>query len=138
MRQTVAEALAKCAQGKLESMCECDDKSINNCITQTLKDVYTNVKAFQMTNCALTGNKLIIEGLITFNSGKTRHTEYQFNNANYESKKLTLIGLNEAFGRDSHFKLSCKIDNTVLIAEQLSYNYKINNTIVEGLADSNK
>lgn len=119
-------------------MRECDDDSINNCITQTLKEVYANVKDFQMTNCALTENKLIIEGLITFNSGKARHTEYQFNNAIYESKKLVLTGLNEAFGRDSHFKLSCKIDNNALIAEQLSYNYKINNTIVEGLADSNK
>lgn len=88
-----------------------------------------------MTNCTIIENKLVIEGLITFNSGKTRHTEYQFNNAMYESKKLVLTGLNEAFGRDSHFSLSCRLDNNVLIAEQLVYNYKINNTIVEGLVN---
>ena len=138
----LAEAL--CEMGKidlptkLDSIEECDEKSINSCITEALQKVYTNVSSFHMSDCSLNNNKLVLEGVITFKSGKTRHTSYQFNEAKRNAGKLHLHGLNEAFGRDSQFDLTCSIDNKNLIVEKLSYNYKAANTIVEGLVEYNK
>ena len=138
----LAEAL--CEMGKidlptkLDSIEECDEDSINNCITEALQKVYTNVSSFNMTDCSLNNNKLVLEGLITFKSGKTRHTSYQFNEATRNADKLHLHGLNEAFGRDSKFDLVCKVNNKNLVVEKLSYNYKAANTIVEGLVEYNK
>ena len=48
------------------------DKLTENYLTE----VYSNVKSFKTTDCALEENKLMIEGTITFNSGKTKNTKF--------------------------------------------------------------
>lgn len=142
LQEAISKELASRASLDLAKVTDCDDDSINSCISEALKKVYTNVSSFEATNCALTNGKLMIEGLITFKSGKSRHTAYQFNQAAYANDQLILHGMNEAFGRDSQFDLTCKLeslDNEVhLLVEGLSYKYSVSNTIVEGLVTYNK
>lgn len=110
-----------------------DDKSFNEKLTESLKEVYENVKDFTMTNCSLDNNKLIIEGTIAFNSGKTRSTQYIFE-AKYNSKNvLVLHGQNKALFEDGKIKISTKTVSETLYAKALKYKYSIQGNLVEGL-----
>ncbi|MBO5423957.1 MAG: hypothetical protein J6A25_00420 [Lachnospiraceae bacterium] len=110
-----------------------DDKSFNEKLTESLKEVYENVKDFTMTNCSLDNNKLIIEGTIAFNSGKTKSTQYIFE-AKYNSKNvLVLHGQNKALFEDGKIKISTKTISETLYAKALKYKYSIQGNLVEGL-----
>jgi hypothetical protein len=54
----------------------------------------------------------MIEGVISFKSGKTRNTTYTFNEAFVDADMVTLRGLNEKLGLDKRFTLTGKIDET--------------------------
>ena len=78
-------------------------------------------------------NKLIIEGTITFNSGKTKNTKFIYE-AKIEDHKFILEGLNADFATEKAFVLNCNLDTANrLVVESFNYKYTINNTLVEGL-----
>ena len=83
--------------------------------------------------CALEKNKLVVEGKITFNSGKEKNTKFVFE-AKKENNKIILEGLNADFATEKAFVLNCNLDTANrLVVESLNYKYTINNTLVEGL-----
>ena len=90
-----------------------------------LKRVYENVNSFKVSNKKLDSDKLIVEGLITFNSGKTLNTSFQFSPSTItKSGKVKLIGENLGITkRKGAFTLSGKLDGKKLISESLTYNY---------------
>lgn len=117
-----------------ESVEDFDDETFNKLTEGYLTEVYSNVKSFETTNCDLRDNKLIVEGTITFNSGKTKSTAFIYETKETADKTIVLEGLNADFASEKAFTLNCKVDTeNRLIVESLTYKYTINNTLVEGL-----
>lgn len=117
-----------------ESVEDFDDETFNKLTEGYLTEVYSNVKSFKTTNCDLRDGKLIVEGTITFNSGKTKSTTFTYETNKVIDRTLVLEGLNADFASEKAFTLNCKIDTeNRLIVESLNYKYTINNTLVEGL-----
>lgn len=104
------------------------DEGLNKHFTDYLTEVYSNVKNFTATACTINENKLIIEGVINFNSGNARHTTFTF----FKEGK-TFKGINEDMSNKTAFEMNCSIKGKWLIVEGLKYSYTINNTLVEGL-----
>lgn len=110
-----------------------DEAEFNKLTEQYLTEVYSNVQSFETTGCSLQDNKLVVEGAIKFVSGKTKNTTFIYE-AKKNADKIILEGLNADFASTKAFVLNCKLDTAnCLIVESLSYNYMINNTLVEGL-----
>lgn len=112
---------------------ELDECSLNKHIDEYLKEVYSNVKSYKTTDCSLKEGKLIVEGKISFNSGKEKLTMFEFLPA-YCEGNLFFEGYNKDFSEDKAFTLNCSINEAkTLITESFGYKYKINENLVEGL-----
>ena len=117
-----------------ESVEDLDDETFNKLTESYLTEVYSNVKSFEATNCDLKDNKLVIEGTITFNSGKNKPTTFVYEAKEAADKKVVLEGLNADFATEKAFTLNCNLNKAnCLIVESLGYKYTINDTLVEGL-----
>jgi hypothetical protein len=118
----------------LDSAEDLDESSFNKFTENYLTEVYSNVKAFEATGCELNDNKLVVEGKITFKSGKVKPTTFVYEAKETANKKVILEGLNADFATGKAFTLMCNLDKAnCLIVESLSYKYTINKTLVEGL-----
>ena len=112
---------------------ELDEDSLNKHIDEYLKEVYSNVKSYKTTDCELKEGKLIVEGKISFNSGKEKLTMFEFLPA-YCEGSLFFEGYNKDFSEDKAFTLNCSINESkTLVTESFGYKYKINENLVEGL-----
>lgn len=117
-----------------EAVEDFDEKDFNKLTENYLTSVYSNVKSFEATGCSLDDNKLVVEGIIKFVSGKTKNTTFTYETKRAIGKTLVLEGLNADFASEKAFILNCKVDTeNCLIVESLNYKYTINNTLVEGL-----
>lgn len=94
-----------------------------------LKKVYENVDSYRTTSAKTQGNKLYLEGLIKFNSGKEKKTSFVFESRTItKSGKAKLIGENLQISRGhKSFKLTGTINNGKFISESLNYNYRVKN-----------
>ena len=117
-----------------ESVEDLDDESFNKLTESYLTEVYSNVKSFEATGCDLKEGKLVVEGNITFTSGKVKPTTFVYEAKESADKKVVLEGLNADFATEKAFVLNCNLDKAnCLIVESLNYKYSINETLVEGL-----
>lgn len=117
-----------------EAVEEIDEETLDKLTENYLTEVYSNVKSFKTTDCSLTENKLVVEGKITFNSGKTKNTKFIYEVAKTADNKVVLEGLNADFATEKAFILNCNLNTANrLVVESLNYRYTINNTLVEGL-----
>ena len=117
-----------------ESVEEIDEESLDKLTENYLTEVYSNVKSFKTTDCSLAENKLVVEGKITFNSGKSKSTKFIYEATKTDNNKVVLEGLNADFATEKAFVLNCNLDTANrLVVESLNYKYTINNTLVEGL-----
>lgn len=105
-----------------------DDASVNECVSKFLTEVYENVSGFEMTDCSLEENKLIIEGKINFKTGNSNQTSFSLTNVD-----SLLEGYNDTFGNDSKFSIGYKIKDKTLSFESIDYKYHIGENLVEGL-----
>ena len=125
-----AEEVPEFNEDDIDDLDEC---SLNKHIDGYLKEVYSNVKCFEATDCELKEGKLMVEGKISFNSGKEKLTMFEFLPA-YCEGKLFFEGYNKDFSEDKAFTLNCSINESkALITESFGYKYKINENLVEGL-----
>ena len=114
---------------------EVEDESFNRLGESFLKKVYENVKSFRTTSAATNGNTLVLEGLITFKSGKSKPTTFKFEANKINSKgKIRFLGENKdiSSGRKS-FALNCKVSKKAIIPESMTYNY-----VARGLNESQR
>ena len=95
-----------------------------------LKEVYDNVKTFKTSKVSLKNEQLIVEGVIKFNSGKSKNTQFIF-----EAKDATkagnvrFVGENKQISRGKKaFELRGKMQGSRFIAESLNYNYRAKNS----------
>lgn len=113
-----------------------DEETFDEIGESYLKKVYENVNSYKTKNVSCKGNKLFVEGLITFNSGKQRNTTFIF-----ESKTATKSGIvkflgenKELSGAKKAFSLKGRVNNGKLMTESLTYSYKSNNKSIRGIS----
>lgn len=90
-----------------------------------LKEVYDNVAAYKTLKGSVKGNKMYLEGIITFNSGKKVKTNFIFESM-YKTKrgKLKLIGENmQITPKKKAFTITGKMKGNKLVTESFTYNY---------------
>jgi len=95
-----------------------------------LTEVYSNVDSFTTTNATVddTNNKVIIEGVINYKSGKSKKTKFEFLGESVENNQYVFKGLNETFAKnDKAFTLKATIKDNTLISESLDYDYTVEN-----------
>ena len=134
---------------------EFDEDSFNELGESYLQNVYDNVVSFKTNSVkSLTDNKLVVEGVIKFTSGKKKQTSFIFEAKEVKkNNKLTFSGLNEQICRGKKsFTLNGKLDGNRFISESLNYNYRakdengnsrkvygtVNAKTVKGLAEACK
>lgn len=94
-----------------------------------LKKVYENVASYKTTKGSIRGNRIKLEGIITFKSGKSGKTNFVFESKTItKTGKLKFIGENKQFAKGRNaFTLTGKMNGKKLMAESLTYNYKVKN-----------
>ena len=92
-----------------------------------MRKVYGNVKNYKTTKINEDKNSIIIEGLITFESGKQKTTKFVFEHASFSKRgKLVLEGYNTTFTKaNKAFMLRGSLVDKKYIPESLIYNYKV-------------
>ena len=105
---------------------EFDETEFDELGESYLKRVYENVKSYKTVKAATRGNKLKLEGIITFKSGKQGRTNFVFEAKSItKSGKLKFLGDNKQFARGKKaFTLTGKADGKKLCCESLTYNYR--------------
>lgn len=114
--------------GEIEiDMDEFDEESFDELGEGYLKKVYENVNSFKTSSVSLVKDKLVLEGVIKFNSGKAKKTNFIFESREAtKSGKVRFIGENKeiARGRKS-FTITGKVDNKKFMSESFNYNYGV-------------
>ena len=114
-------------------MDELDDEATADVVESYLKNVYDNVKSFELKEASITDDHMLIEGLIKFNSGKEVNTGFLFTPDRVENNRVRLYGMNEHFSKEPRsFTLVGCVENKKFIPESLSYNYKLNEQLIKG------
>ena len=114
--------------GEIEiDMDEFDEESFDELGEGYLKKVYENVNSFKTSSVSFIKDKLILEGVINFTSGKSKKTNFVFGiREATKSGKVRFIGENKeiARGRKS-FTITGRVDNKKFLSESLNYNYGV-------------
>lgn len=105
---------------------EVDEDSFNELGESYFHKVYDNVQGFKLTSGSVDGDKILLEGIITFNSGKQARTRFLFEGYAFNKKgKLKFIGENaQISNRKNAFALQGRVEGKKLITESFTYNYR--------------
>lgn len=105
---------------------EIDEDSFNELGESYFHKVYDNVDHFQTIGGKVDGNKILVEGLIIFNSGRQAKTSFLFEGFGISKKgKLKFLGENAQISkRKNAFTVQGRLEGKKLITESLTYNYK--------------
>lgn len=115
-------------------MDEVDEEGLDELGESYLKNIYENVESFKTTCVSTTDSKMIVEGVITFQSGVKKTTGFVFE-AYSASKdgKVKFVGKNEHFSSNNRaFALTGRISNNKLLPESLTYNYEVGSRKIVG------
>lgn len=102
-----------------------DEETFDELGESYLKEVYDNVDNYKTTRGYINKNRLKLEGIITFKSGKQVNTSFLFENyRKMKSGKVKFLGENEQItNKKNSFVLKGTISNKKLMVESLTYNY---------------
>ena len=106
---------------------EFDEDTFDELGESFLKNTYENVKGYKTESVKeQDDNKLVVEGLITFNSGKVKKTSFIFEAKDItKSGKVRFIGENCQLSRGKKsFTVAGKVQEGKFISESLNYNYR--------------
>jgi hypothetical protein len=118
-----------------ESIDEFDefDDAFDAHVTEYLQEVYSNIQSYNSTNCAISKNKFVVEGVIKFKSGKEKATKFTFNPSRRINGSIIFRGMSEGLTSEkSAFRLACKPEAKKLITEGFSYRYSIEGAAIKG------
>lgn len=123
--ETVEEPVDETEEEGTDEIEEIDETEFDELGESYLKSVYDNVKGFRTTAGYINNNRLKLEGIITFNSGKKAKTSFVFEKYTTTSRgKYKLIGENvQLTNRKNAFILTGTINNHKLCLESLTYSY---------------
>ena len=104
-----------------------DEESFDEIGESYLRRVYDNVDSFNTTKVVSNNDKLIIEGVIKFKSGKTKNSSFVFEGFRTTKRGKTLAeGMNETFSKSKKaFILKGTLTNKNFVSESLTYNYTV-------------
>lgn len=104
---------------------EVDEGSLDELGEAYLKNVYGNVKSFKTNNVSTCGNKFIVEGIISFNTGKSAKTSFILESHSADRNgNVSFVGGNAHFSnRRNAYTLNGSVVRGKFIAESLDYNY---------------
>lgn len=107
-----------------------DEESFNGLGESYLKSCYENVTGFKTTGVSTKGNKLFIEGVIKFDSGNIKETNFVFESVGDNKFE----GYNKQISRGNKtFKLTGSMNGKKLVCESLNYNYRSKNELNESV-----
>lgn len=104
---------------------EIDEEGMDDLGESYLKSVYENVNSFKTSKAILQGNKMILEGVISFTSGNKAKTKFIFESKEATKRgKLKFLGENKNISKNKKaFTLIGSLNNKKLMLESLNYNY---------------
>lgn len=103
-----------------------DEEGFDELGESYLKRVYENVSSFKTIGGKVGGNKLVLEGVIRFKSGKKAKTSFILESKEVTKRgKVRFVGMNENISKNkSAYTLTGRVDsNKKLIVEMFNYNY---------------
>ena len=105
-----------------------EESLFNDLGQKYLTEVYDNIESFNTSNVYQDNknNKLIIEGVIKFNSGNSKKTSFIFEAKDIDKdRKVRFVGENQQItkGKKS-FTLRGTLKDGTLLSESLTYNYR--------------
>lgn len=117
------------SDGKEESLTigSVDDAAFDALVERYLDNVYDNVKSYKSDKGSVShdGHAICLEGLITFNSGKTLRTKFMLENLGQTKRgNVRLVGMNETFSKAKHaFQVIGKVKDDAFLSESFIYSY---------------
>ena len=104
---------------------EIDETEFDELGESYLKEVYNNVNSFKTTGGYVNGDKIKLEGVIKFKSGKQAKTSFVFESISKTSRgKYKMIGENlQITNRKNAYILTGTIKDKKFCLESLTYNY---------------
>lgn len=124
----------------IDKLEEIDEVLFEKYLTESLTNVYENVKEFKINECLLKDNQLIVEGVIKTVSKKDLKTSYIFESAylNKDTGHMYLVGMNERINKN-RIRVHGKLDEGMKFTPaKVVYTYCINDNLVEGFTGKNK
>lgn len=112
-----------------------DESKFDRLAKKYLQEVYDNIESYVTTKGKIddSSNKIIIEGNLTFKSGKIKDTMFVFEAREITKKgKIKFVGINETFTKKKAFTLVGSVDSKNLLSESLTYSYKVDTKKVYG------
>lgn len=113
------------AHESFNSIDELDDEGLSKLITEALTSVYDNIDSYSVSDAEVKDEKLIVEGLINFKSGKTKNTEFVFESIRQsKNNKCIMKGTNTMLSESKNgFVLKGRLEDKKMICESLTCNY---------------
>ena len=104
-----------------------DEDSFDELEEKYLKNIYENVTSYKTIKGTVSGDKIILEGIITFNSGKQKKTTSIFESHSITKRgKIKLLGENKNITTNKKaFTITGSLKGNKLITESLTYNYGV-------------
>lgn len=102
-----------------------DENELSELGESYLKKVYENVDSFKVSSIKSEDKKLLVEGVITFNSGKKSNTKFVFEDIRRKKNGcIKFIGENLQISKNkSAFAFTVSLDGNKGIFESFNYNY---------------
>lgn len=106
-----------------------DEESFDGLGESYLKNIYENVDSYRTTSVKEAENKIVVEGVIKFNTGKQKKTSFVFEAKDYmKSGKARFLGENMEIAKGGKsFVLDGVIKEGKFTSESFRYNYRVMN-----------
>ena len=112
-----------------------DEVKFDKLTKKYLNEVYENIDSYITRRVELieSSSKVLVEGIITFKSGKTKNTKFVFEAKEITKKgKIKFVGINETFTKKKAFTLVGSINGSNMLSESLTYSYSVDSKKVYG------
>ena len=107
-----------------------DEESFDELGEGYFKKVYENVNSFKTSNVSTKDNKVIVEGIVTFDNNIKKSTKFIFESFSKKNNKYRMIGENVNITKGNKaFSLMGSIKDKKFLSESLNYNYRTKNDI---------
>lgn len=111
-----------------------DDERLDSLVEQFLESTYSNVKSYHTVSGGVSPERLVVEGIVEFNSGKSRNTKFEFfSPASTKGGRVRLVGSNPMFSpKAKAFGILGKVEGGSFLGESFFYDYSAKGHKVRG------